>query len=93
MDIKSNIEQLKNHPHCCNCGKINPEVVAFSDNHNEEGHTQCCNEAVCRHEKLYFFGNEEIETKACCWAMADLQFRLRGIDVHLQKGMKRWTVS
>ena len=82
------IEELKKHPHCVNCGRVDPETFGFSEG-QETALTPCCQESICERNEEYRFGNEEVSVKACCWAMAELQFQWQGIDVARQKGMHR----
>ncbi len=83
MDLKKKIEVLVQHPHCQNCGQIDPECYpGFA-------YTICCNEAVCDRLEKYIFYNDRISVQACCWAMAEAKFNLKGINVIEQSGMTR----
>lgn len=57
----------------------------------QESHTQCCHEAVCKGLNDYPFIGEEVTVEACCWAMAELQFALKGIDIFKLKSIRRYT--
>ena len=80
LNIHSYLKELSSHPHCCNCGEINPEVGDYAGI-AETGFTICCNEAVCKHEHLYLFGDGIDSVEACCWAVAELKFKEAKIDV------------
>ena len=86
-DLRKRIEQVRNSAHCRNCGKINPEMVEDGD--MPHAYTKCCNEALCDRLMEYIFGNNQVSVQACCWAVAELEFIARGIDVAKQKGMNR----
>ena len=87
MDIKEKIRSFKEGPHCQNCGAINPECYPGFQ------YTACCNEAVCDQLEKYIFYNDKISVNACCWAMAEAQFNLKGIDVIEQSSMTRIPIN
>ena len=88
-DIQKKILEVRNSPHCKNCGLIDPEMVEGGD--LADAYTKCCNELVCDRAVQYQFGNEKVSVTACCWAVAELEFTARGIDVTQQQGM--WRLS
>ena len=83
-------QPLQKNPHCQNCGKINPSVLEYGMGGEGEGFTECCHEAVCDGTKVFIFGNDQVEVRACCWAVAELEFKAQGIDVLAQKTMRRF---
>ena len=86
-EVRKRIEEIKKHPHCVNCGIIHPEMV--EDSEMPKAYTKCCHEAVCDQLLEYTFGNNEVSVKACCWAIAELEFKAKGVDVAKQQGMRR----
>ena len=87
-DIQKRLEATQKQPHCANCGKINPPIFNFYDGY-EAGLTQCCHEAVCERLDQYNFGNLKVSVKACCWSVAEMKFKIKGVDVTQEKGMYR----
>ena len=88
-EIAKKLKDVRNNAHCANCGLINPEMVEDGD--MPEAYTVCCNEKVCDRLVEHTFGNKKVTVKACCWAVAELEFKARGIDVARQHGMYRIT--
>ena len=91
MEIKKTITQIIQNPHCRNCGAIDPPITGYSTEDDQGGFSECCNERLCHHEDLYYFGNKKFSVQACCWAVAELEFRSRGIDIHQLEEIKRWS--
>ncbi len=79
MSILEEIQKMKQNPHCANCGELNPECVDYGDSYNK-GYTLCCDEAVCISQEYYYFGNDSVKVKACCWAVAEREFKSQGIN-------------
>ena len=87
MDLNGKIKSLQHNPHCQNCGTPDPQCYPGFE------YTICCNETVCDRLEKYIFYNDTISVKACCWAMAEAQFNLKGIDVREQSGMTRIPIN
>ena len=66
---------------------IDPPMIEDGD--LAHAYTKCCNEMRCDRTVEYTFGNDQVKVKACCWAVAELEFTFLGIDVAKQQGMQR----
>jgi len=86
-EIDSRLKELNHHHHCCNCGRINPEIGNYSG--ADAGFTLCCNEALCKGNHRYIFSDGDHCVEACCWAVAELQFRKAGVDISKMKEIRR----
>ena len=88
-ELLKKIGVLQKTPHCSNCGIVHPDITEYSDI-DHEGHTACCNEKVCNNLEEFNFGNSETSVRACCWAVAELKFRLQGVDYLLLGEIRRF---
>jgi len=86
--IQKKLDYLAQHAHCADCGAVDFEMVSYGDG-PQDGFTQCCNEKVCDRLNEYLFGNEEVSVHACCWAVAELKFKLQGVNLSKHHGMSR----
>ena len=83
MNYQSKLNDLLKFPHCQNCGTTNPEMYSGFE------YTSCCNEAICDGVEKYKFYNKKISVNACCWAVAEFKFNIKGIKVLEEEGMSR----
>lgn len=88
-DLTKRIEELKQTSHCANCGILHPKIIKMEVN-DKGGVTECCQEAVCKSTIFYRFGNPKISVTACCWAMAELNFKAQGVDILKLDGIRRF---
>ncbi len=86
--INSCLKELSIHKHCCNCGQINPAVGDYAGE-GDPGFTLCCNEAVCKREHRYLFGDGKYSVESCCWAVAELKFQKDGVDISRLSEIRR----
>ena len=85
--LNEKIKHVRTHSHCTNCGTLNPELIDGDD--MAKAYTVCCNELICDRLHAYTFGNDKVSVNACCWAVAEMEFKNLGIDVDRQHGMRR----
>jgi hypothetical protein len=90
QEHKKKVEEIEGNPHCRNCGSINPEMIQYTSEH-KEGLTECCHEIICKSEEQYEFGDVKTVVKACCWAMAEVRFKLDGIDINNLENIRRFS--
>jgi hypothetical protein len=88
-NFEESLKALRKHKHCCNCGDVNPEMIHYADT-TDEGFTMCCDEDLCDSSKMYRFGDEKISVEACCWAAAELMFKMKGIDISTFESITRF---
>ena len=84
--------RLTQKVHCSNCGKLDPQIIHYSEN-DKAGYTECCQDSICRHDKQYIFGNDKFSLKACCWAVAELKLKKQGVNIHQQNEMNRFNID
>ena len=87
-ELAVRLKELQKEPHCANCGRIAPEVFGYGGEH-ESGLTVCCQDNVCVNNEEFTFGDHQHSVRACCWAAAELRFRMKGVDVVKLKGIQR----
>ena|SRR3989338_7684000 len=87
-EIKERLEGIHKRPHCADCGTIEPSVISYGGG-SRDGFTECCNEKICDGTHNYLFGNDRVSVRACCWAAAELKFKLQGVNLSKHHGMSR----
>ncbi len=88
-ELDEKIKLLKKKPHCSNCGAIEPKIFGYAQI-DRSGFTVCCNEAVCVNEEDFYFGTTDLKVQACCWAVAELEFKNKGVDILSLPEIKRF---
>ena len=88
IGLENKLKALKSAPHCANCGKVHPEIFGYDGEH-KGGLTVCCQENICGRNEEFNFGDAQYSVRACCWAVAEIKFKLKNIDVAKLKGIQR----